>query len=345
MRTFEWFRILWVAGLVALFAGPVAANIYLDENFEDATPFSDLNWPIQDNVTPPDALQIQANQGANVRSIDGAAGNTAPKVVMTTDGAISTAESYSGSQSLQLASGQSMAVSGNAAYCNAALNWLIVMQFAVTVDAATLTLPSGTQVGYFRQNWSTDGSDGLGTVEAVYQLNFVRNAAGGVDIIVDTNSTKVGEIIAEGKWVVVSVIADKNPDPLGTPWEAWDPITSTYKGPQPTGDPFNATGTYDVLDQGIYVFANSNTAGNHITAAEVGGGWCTAETGPNDTFLLNWEIAAENAGTVFVDECCWSHGLHQGGKAVDPITQESSARLTAFQPPEAAASTWTLYSQ
>jgi len=359
MKTRLFISISAILTLVMLVALPAGANVFMDENFEDASPFTDLDWPIKDNTTAPTAGQITANQGINVRSTDANTGNTSPKVVMNNSGTVSTTYAYSGSQSLELASGQSMAVNGNAAYCNAALNWYNVVQFAVTVDDATLALSSGTQVGHFKINWSTDDPQDPNTVEVVYQLNFVTNGSGGIDFVVDQGSALAGQIAGAGNWAMVSVLAQKEiansvNDGLQN-WEAYDPLTATYKGPQPTGDPFNnPSDTYAQLTDGIHVFVNSSTAANTLSAAALGNDWCNSparsdDAKANDTFLLNWEIVAENSGTLFVDECYWSHGLHQTDKDVDPITQEGAARMSDFgtgQPPQQAeASTWTLYSQ
>jgi hypothetical protein len=151
---------------------------------------------------------------------------------------------------------------------------------------------------------------------------------------------------------MISLLAQKNVQAPEN-WECWDPLTSTYKGPQPTGDPINSTGTYATLTNGIWVFVNSNTAGAHLDAATLGSNWGWNPTAPvgdegNYTFLLNWQVAAENGGAVYVDEAFWCHNLLQTDKGVDGNSQDAAARMNVFGPPPVlptGAASWTLYNQ
>lgn len=343
-------KVMGVVALLSLAAAPATANIYLDENFEDASPFTNLGYPEQGGATVPDASQIASTQGVNVRAVDNAPASLAPLAAFSNTGTVSTTYAYSGAQSLKLASGQSFAVVGDGAYVYPAQNWYNVIQLAVAVDEATLALPSTTQVGHIALNYSTDGT--AAPAELVFRLNLVRNSTGGVDVIVQNNGAKAGEITAAGEWGMISLLAQKdtqNPEN----WECWDPNTLTYKGPQPTGDPFNGSGTYASLTNGIWVFVNSNTAGAHLDAATLGNNWAwyppagVGEEG-NQCNLLNWEVAAENSGTVYVDEVFWGHGMWQTDKGVDINTQESAARMNAFElppPPPTTAGSWTLYNE
>ena len=325
----------------AAIAVPASANVYVDENFEDSTPFSNLGWAIQGDTIPDTNATIAANQGINVRSANTNPDQTSPIVVMNNSGTVSGVKAFTGIQSLQLASGQSFAVNGNAAYVNAPLNWYNVVQFAVSANAATFALPASTQVGHFRMNYSNDGSTGTATIETVYQLNLVRNAGSGIDIVVQQGSTVVGTITAANPWAMVSVIVQKQATPAVN-WECWDPLRAEYIGPQPTGDPFHNAGTYATVAGGISVFVNSNTAGNYLSIADIGNNFCLDG---NLTFLVNWEVAAENGGTVYVDEPFWAHGLFQNDAGDDVATQAGASRMNPFTVPTVpptAAKEWKL---
>jgi hypothetical protein len=55
-----------------------SAHIYLDEDFEGTTVFTDRDWPIRDTSTIP-TPSIVGVKGVNLRSWDSSAGETAPK--------------------------------------------------------------------------------------------------------------------------------------------------------------------------------------------------------------------------------------------------------------------------
>lgn len=308
-------------------AAPAIANIYMDENFEDASPFTNHSWAVKDNVQLPTATSIAATQGVNIRADRPDAAGA--QVSVDNSGTISSAAAFSGAQSLHLASGQHIAINGNGAYVWANLKWFKVVQFAVAVDAAALAQPVGAVVGRFQQNWSTDSGNTLSTVEVVYTLNLVRNAAGGVDIVIQNTGMKVGELAGAGQWTTVTVIAStQTAGPEN--WEAWDPLTSSYKGPKPVGDPLNDAGAYAGIDDGITVWIGADAPGHRISAADLGSGWAS----PSDsTYLLNWTIAAENGGGLHVDELFWCHGLCQSNAAGNPISQDAAARMNPFGEP------------
>ena len=222
-----------------------------------------------------------------------------------------------------------------------------MIQFALSANAATFALPASTQVGHFKMNYSTDGSNA--TVEAVYQLNFVRNGSGGIDIVVQQGGAIAGTITAGSPWAMVSVLVQKDLRD-GINWEAWDPLRAEYIGPPPNGNPFVVpTDTYALGPNGINVFVNSSWASNNLSVAAVGNNFCndpnnadvTAKA--NQTYLLNWEIVAENGGTVHLDETFWAHGLFQTGKAVDPLTQEGASRMNRFVGNATSVRDWNLY--
>jgi len=320
-------RIPFLLTCCVLLGSSALANIYMDENFEDASPFTNQAWVVQDNIQLPTESSIQSAQGVNVRA--SSPDQAGAQVSVTNTGTLSTATAFSGGQSLHLASGQNVAINGNAAYVWPNLNWFKVVQFAVAVDDAALAQSVGTVVGHFRQNWSTDTGNTLSTAEVVLVINLVRNASGGVDIVVQNTGAKVGEIPGARQWTTVTVIAST--DIGGSQnWEAWDPLTATYKGPKPAGDPFNATGSYASLEDGISIWAGSQSARYRISAAGLGSGWGTPS---ESTFLLNWDLGAENGGGLYVDELFWCHGLCQSGSATGATTQEAAARMNQFGDP------------
>lgn len=348
-------RLLQIIGATSLFlfaASPGVANIFVDENFEGTTPFTNRNYPIQDNTTPPSASTIAATQGINIRAQDAGAA-AAPIISVSTTGAISTAAAFTGTKSLQLTSGQ-IAASANNAYHNFDLNWMPTMQFAIAVSPGTLSLPNGTQVGHFTQNWATSLATSM-TLPADYslQINLVRNATGGVDLV--TSGTNIGTLTANQRWAMVTVIANKDlysATPPTQNWECYDPLTYTYKGPQPTaGDPGNGSGTYATLGPGIHIFVNGNTEDVIFTPTQIGHNWAddptvtATDSKANHTYLINWEVGADGGGTVYVDDMFWSAGLFQTGKGADPETRDAAARMSLFMPvvPATAAQDWQLY--
>jgi hypothetical protein len=336
-------RFLCIVSFLMLAAMTANANIYIDEGFEDSTPFTDHNWPIQDSaVTTPSQTLIDTYQGINIRA--SAADQTTPKVTLTNSGTVSTAAKFKGLQSLKLTSGQSFFVPGP--FVNRPLNWMQSTQFAAAVDTATLALPPGTQVGHYKQNWSTDGDNA--TIELAYQINFVVNATGGVDIVQQNTSTGVGQMYQPGWFKVITLIAQKQWEPL--PFECYDPLTSTYKGPQPIGDPFHGTGTKPMMAAGFNLFVNSETPASIYKPAGFGN-WPNNSPADqaNATYLMSWELVAENGGVLYIDEYFWCVGYFQEGNYPDLENQDCSARINSYiapappQPPSNDAKNWSLY--
>jgi hypothetical protein len=141
---------------------------------------------------------------------------------------------------------------------------------------------------------------------------------------------------------MVSVIVQKQATP-DINWECWDPLRAQYIGPQPTGDPIHSAGTYATLAGGISAFVNNNSAGSYLSIAAIGNNFCVDA---NQTFLVNWEVAAENGGTVYVDEPFWAHGLFQNGMGDDVATQAGASRMNPFTVatvPPTGAKDWSLF--
>jgi len=129
-----------VAVVALLLSATLAANanIFIDENFEGQTVFTDLNYPIRDDTTSPTEANIAATQGINVRALDDA--QAAPPVLsISNTGTVTSVMAYHGTKCLQLASGQSVSVPS--LYTNAGMNWYQVMQFA-TIPPRCSCLPA-----------------------------------------------------------------------------------------------------------------------------------------------------------------------------------------------------------
>lgn len=341
-------KILSLLALAAvMFAGATTAqaHIYMDENFDDGTAFQDQDWLISATADPV-SNQIGATQGLNVRSDGGG-----PKVTVTHTGTVVDTIAFAGN-SLRLASGQSVQL-GSPTYEFSGGNWWKVFQFAVATDDDTLALPVGTDVGSFKMEFSETADT---TIDLTYQINFVRSA-GGVDLVVDLNSAVVGTLTAGNQWSVVTVLANRNlgSEEGGSFWEAYDPLTSTYKGPQPIGDPFNGSGEWQRMpaEFGIAVFVNSNNPTNRIAGPDLPSNAFTDIAGDEDQAnLVGWQIAADG-GNLYIDEMYWSHGLFQDGQGdgfggdtnttPNNGTPEGAARLLNFSasPPVNAIRNWT----
>ena len=352
------FRMMLLAAVAAALTAPASANLFLDEGFEDGTPFTNLGYPVQnENATAPAVTP----EGLNIRCYDAARAAT-PQFAVTNTGTVSAAAAYKGSNGLQLASGQSVAVNNSGGlYVSAGDNNHNVMQFAVAFPASAFSLGAGTQVGHYRQNWDTDANDGNGA-EVSYQLNFVRNGSGGINIVVQNNGVIAKTVNTASHFTVVSIIAAKAQEPAaphngGYTWIAWDPFTQTFKGPQPaSGDPVTGTVALDqctTMACGIHLYVNSNTDTNFIDNTTLGGTpvWSATDATKGNTRLLTWELVAENGGTVLVDEMYYSVGELQGiqGSGIPNLfSQEDAARMVDFigpsDPPttQTAAMNWNL---
>jgi hypothetical protein len=354
------FRMFLLAAAAAALTAPASANLFLDEGFETGTPFTNRDYPVRNpNTTAPSVTP----QGTNVRC-EREADAAAPQFAVTNTGTVSAAAAYTGSNGLQLASGQSVAVNNSGGlYTNSDLNNHVVMQFALAFPASVFSLPANTQVGSYAQNWDTDN---LATPasEVTYQLNFKRNGTGGVDIIVNNNSTIAKTVTAANTWSVITVVAAKAQEPAaphygGYTWIGWDPFNKKFVGPQPaSGDPNTGAVMLDqctTLTCGIHLYVNSNTDTNFISNTALGATptWCGTDATKGDTALLTWSLAAENGGTLLVDDMFFSMSELQGiTSAPGPsspnfISQEYAARLVDFTGPAGpgptAAKDWSLF--
>lgn len=320
--------------LLCLHLSPAHAFLYIDEDFEGTAPFVNRDWPIRDNTTIPTAESIRNSQGINIRAYSDSMEKLSGSIPLRNTGSLTADIAFSGRQSLRLASGRAVSIEGASAYPGSGQKWFRVIQFALTVDPATLSLPAATRVARFQTHWSTDLNKA--TVEATWQLNLTRNALGGIDLVVDSTGEKVGEIPAAGKWVVVTMLASVRIGGQPEPWKAWDPFTGQYKGPQPTGDPINDNGICATIPDGISVHVNSNTAAAHIPGATLSPDWGrdfepdNPDGGDDHTDLTDWGLLAENGGTLYVDDLFWAHGVFHSHEGRMPMMLDAAARIGDF---------------
>jgi len=353
-------RTIFIVSILALLVAPASANLFLDEDFEDGTPFTNNDYPVRnENTTPPSLTPT----GTNLRCWEDSAGYAGPpQYALTNSGTVVSTAAYSGSSCLELTSGQSVAIDDSGGlYVGNGQNNHVVMQFALSFPASVFSLPADTQVGHYAQDWDTDNL-GTSAIELTYQLNFVTNSTNGVNIVVNNNSTVAFTLNAPDEWAVITVIAAKASDATwggGYTWIAWDPFTQTFKGPQPAA---GNTATGEVVDTdmavllcGIHLYINSNTDTDFIANTDLGATptWCELDTNKGNTHLISWQLVAENGGTLLVDDMYHSVGELQniltppGPSGQNYYTQEDAARLLDFVGPGApqvtGAKTWTLF--
>lgn len=327
---------------------PSQANIYIDETFEGASALVDQNWPVQDDNTTAPTPEIVAVKGINIRA--GGTGSLTPKPTITSSGSIVSTRYFLGAKSYQLESGESVALAP-VDYNGKATGEVRLIQFAVSTDAASAALTSGTIIGHFKHDWSVVTA---GTVETSAVFNFVANGNGGVDIICANNAATVATLApGPGQWALLSFITQIRPDPPATgghtgTWQAQDPFTLAYKGPVTGTEPTD----FPVLNSGIHVYCNSKTETFLLLPDEIGAGWGNDNDGDNSVLNsaeISWEIKALNGGTLFIDDLYWDAGYK--GDFNQKCTQEMAARMKDFNqatsepsgpPPAAASSTWQL---
>lgn len=319
---------LAAVGVVALLVGSARAAIYMDEDFEGAQAFVDRAFPIQDSTTQP--TQPLA-QGINLRAWD--AGHTTPPVqIGTAQGTIVSTRAFEGSQSYRLNSGQTLAVSpGQFPFASGGA--LRVWQFAVNTDSATTALTSGTEVGRFALDFTTDTPTDL-TPEVTVEILLKVNGAGGVDLVlVNKANAVIGTLSgAADNWQVVTLVANLQVsagtrEDTSIQWGAYDPFTGTYKGPQPAAVPDPPK---PLMTTGIHVFVDGAAPLEVVLtrAVELGAAWGNESGAADTTAEIGWTFAAENGGTVYLDNLSWDAGVH--GSYDGAFEREQAARLTQF---------------
>jgi len=317
----------WVVCFAFLSSVGARAAIYMDEDFEGGTPFVDQMFPVVSDSTQPVAPLAM---GLNIRAW-GAAYTTPTVQLSAQEGTVVSSRSFEGTQCYQLASGQHLTVApGQFPFRDG--NWYRAWQFAVGTDAATAGLAAGTQVGHFDIDYSTEGLADLNP-DVTIQLALRVNATGGVDLVcVNKSNAVIGTLSgAADDWLLVTLVAmnrvtDTTRADTTEGWAAYDSLTDTYKGPQPT-NPLNPV--EPLLETGVHVFVDGVAATHTLLtrAGELGTAWGN-ESGAALTAEIGWEFAAENGGTIFLDNLSWDGGGHQEfGRGFD---REEAARLSQF---------------
>lgn len=321
----EWIFFLFL--VLFLFGGSANANIYMDEDFEGAEPFVNRNFPVLGDTAQPVQPLLT---GLNLRAWS--SGYTSPTVELIHEGGtVISVRSYAGTHSYKLSSGQKLAVSPGAfPFRNG--NWFRVWQFAINTDSNTTNLTSGTQVGFFKIDYSNDSITDL-TPDVTIKLKLKVNDTGNVDLVCENKSNTIIGTLNGGldSWLLVTIIAmnkvttgDRLESTEG--WAAYDFFTDTYKGPQPI-DPDNPT--KPLISTGIHIYVNNDPASLTLTrATELGSDWGNEVSGTQVTSEIGWEFAAENGGNIYLDNLYWDAGLHQ--EFPRGMDREQAARLAQF---------------
>lgn len=318
---------------VSLLATTTGAVIYMDENFDGAGVLEDQVFPVLG--IDPEPIEPLA-MGINLRYLD-----TSPpseKVVIGTNtGSVTSDRSFEGVQSLCLESGQVLAVApGEFPHALSGLfrHW----QFAVNTDAASVALTSGTQIGHYKIDFSTDETAPLDP-HVTIQLNLIVNGTGGADLVCANDGATLGTLTgAEEDWLFVSIISQQRLNSDGsnqsTGWRAYDPLADTFKGPQPVvPDPFatpdpDATENFTQIASGVHIFVGDNTAAKVLTPDDLGNDWGFRQGETIETTEIGWEFAAENGGTIYIDDLYWDAGEHL--QVTRGFDREQGARIHPF---------------
>jgi hypothetical protein len=325
-----------------------SAHIYLDEDFEGTTVFTDRDWPIRDTSTIP-TPSIVGVKGLNLRSWDSSEGETTPKPLIANTGTAVSTRYYQGARCLQLASGQSVGISPTLAYTGRGMGEIRFFQFALGCTPQTVLLPPGSKAGHFRSFWSCSSVD---TVETSMTISFIVNGVGGVDLVCDNTHTVLGSLEGGcGKWKLVSVMSQQSyyapPTPTLVSWQQQDILTGVFKGPVTGGEP----ATFPQIPSGIHIYVNSKTAALSLLPDQVGTGWGNDSSANAilNSVELGWEISSMNGATLFVDNMYWDGGWHTVYS--EPADQEQACRMTEFNtaaseqilPPSTDARNWQLF--
>jgi len=351
------FVCLAVVALLSFAATNAGATPYMDEDFEGTSAFVDRDGPVRNYTSVPVFPLVQ---GINVRYWGDPAkypvpgdpkstdwymglynhGDTFYKVSsMTNTGVVTSDRFFDGAKCLQLDSGQLVKPAAGS------FPWRCpdqtrLIQFAVSTNASTANLTEGTQVGHFKIDYSTNGTDL--TPEVTVTVNFVVNSSGGVDIIVDNNDTTIGTLTGQaGDWHMISVIAqgqltDDGSASAPQEWRVYDysdgSYDAHYKGPQPPNPSVPPTAlNYATLEAGVHFFVDSDSTATatYLSYTDLGSNWgVPASQSPQQTYEIGWEIAAENGGTLFIDDMYWDGVGHS-----DPTNgycKEEAARMEDF---------------
>jgi len=333
------------------------ANIVVDEDFDQGTVFTNHGYnALRMELTSASQAAIDARQGLNVEWSN-TLNNSSILAVVTNTGTASTEAYFSSPNSLKLASGQSAVMSWTGATTtnNWARYYNNFYQFAVrTTTAALAAVSPGTTIGHFKIDFSTDGYTNL-TTEATVQFDFRSKSATAAEVVYQGQS--LGNILPySGWWTVVSIINHPRPN-YAAAWGALDWVHGTIpSNPRIKGEvqlPWvvGNTTTTRVRD-GLTVYVNGNTPATVLSTQSItvtpgapGFGQLAEKTAVN-----GFEIAAENGGTIYVDDMFMSCDTAEADVASFPKHQ--AARMLTFTgseveepiyPLPAAVKNWSLY--
>jgi hypothetical protein len=319
----------------ALAVNASAMNILIDEDFEGVTPFVDQHFPIQARggtmITTPTQAQV-AVKGLNLLDYYYQDPTTATILTVNT-GRVVTTQSFRGAQSLELNPGERVATELPAGVDQS--GGCDFLQFALSASLESARLPAGTQVGHLKMFWSTTDTV---TLSAVTELDFKVVGPGRIHIVCANTGSIVSEMRVVGgcvpvlSWQLMSIISDTRrpdaPDPTldDLPWQAYDPLTGKYKGPVTGHEP----ASFPTLVGGQHIFCNSKVEGVTLQPDQVGPGWGDTSNLSSErrTGLLGWEIAAENGGTLYVDDIYLDVGRH--ADYMNGAYQHQAARMNEF---------------
>lgn len=382
-----------VCVVLALTMGANAALIWVDEDFDQGTVFADKGFPIRANGTSLTAQsQIDGDQGLNVEYLDGNATRSASLPVFTNTGVTTTARFFTAPNSLQLtgtAKVSAAMASGSAGGTTDSYPYRgndKTYQFVVAVSTATLAgVPTGTQIGHFKIDYSTDTTTGQG-VDKTFQLNFVKTADNRAEIQYN-GSAVAGMPGYPGWWSVVTILVRQGCTSQGVAntanWGAFDYVHVPGNHPELAGNPltkgpqdmYQATQTTSsqVLS-GFTVFVNSNQPSLYVSPTAFDSNpdfslrWGNSATAwragsyQQRTAEVGWELAADNGGTLFVDDMFWWTALcandargaltangawsyNNGAARLVPFVSYPGGALEELPqyPLPAAAKNWSLY--
>lgn len=322
-------------------SGGWASMIYIDEDFEGATPFADQGWAVVyggDNDAGPVTADRVAVQGICLAHEDGSDLN---KFAFTNEGTVDPSRSFApggGSKSLRLASGQKVQAGAPIVGADEDSSFF---QFAISATASDLAgLTTGTQIGHFRIDYTTNALDD-GTAEVSYLLLFKVGQGGSLDVVSGRTGATLASIDigdAGHPWGLVSLVPV--PGTATRDWGALDPLTGVKKGPVKPSQT-NATRTA-ILPAGFSLFVSSKTVTETTSRGQFdpSGAW-----GGANTAVIGWELGADNGGVLYIDNLMWS-ACPDTMADTSYMDRDISARMLEFDagaPVPAEARSWTLY--
>lgn len=264
MRQFIWFSLTL---LLLLASGLGHANVWIDESFEDSPAFNDLDTVQNDACDPGTATSLTHN------------------------GSLTTADAFRGSQSYELAAGESIVT--DASPCKPSAGPFHYLQFAVKVAS----IPAAGTMAILHYNWDTDVLF-PNPEEFSFFVAFVSTGSS-VDIV-------AGEDLAGATSAIIDTLPDTN---------TWKYITLQFqKNSDPSAADDVELGQTDV-PQGTYFYSSSSTPQMYIP-------WNTLGFNPAH---LGWSFTV-NSGTLLLDHFYWEGamvsdaGLEEGRKLRDPAT-------------------------